>query len=261
MKQKFIFLTTIILLFAHTIFSQNVGETAPDFTLKTLNEINYTLSDNKGKVVFVFLVGYNCPLCIASAPTIKSDILDVYNSNSSFQALIIDTWDGSAAAFTTFKNTTNLSGIYLQKGKSVADNWSSTYDRIIVIDAEGTMVFKGTTAASSDADDAAAVIESALNNISTPVTDLSGVDKFSVSQNYPNPCTKQTKIEYAVSKPVFVKFSIIDITGKLIEHSFAKHHSVGKYSIDLNTSKLEKGIYFYRFEAGDFLSIRKMIVN
>ena len=261
MKQKFTLLIILTLFSFHGTFSQNVGETAPDFTLKTLSEMNYTLSQNRGKVIFVFLVGYNCTLCVASAPTVKSEIIDTYKSNPNFQALVIDTWDGSSSAFNNFKSTTNLSGTYLQKGSSVASSWSSTYDRIVVVDADGVMVFKGNSAASSDAEDAAVAIQSALNNVATPVTGFTNVEKFAVSQNYPNPCSTQTKIDFSLSEPAYVKLSIIDITGKVVDQPISNYRFAGTYTFDLNTSELRKGIYFYRFEAGDFLSMKKMIVN
>ena len=261
MKQKFTLLILLLLFFCHDIFSQNVGEAAPDFTLKTLGEMNYTLSQNRGKVVFVFLVGYNCSLCIASAPTVKSEIIDANKSNPNFQALIIDTWDGSSSAFNNFKSTTNLSGTYLQKGSAVASNWSTTYDRVVVIDAEGTMVFKGNSAASSDAEDAAVAIRSALSNVATPVTGFADIEEFTVSQNYPNPCSNRTKIDFSLSEPAYVKLSVIDITGKVVNQPISNYRLAGTYTFDLNTSELRKGIYFYRFEAGEFLSMKKMIVN
>ena len=86
MKNIFTFL--IAALFTLNVASaQNVGDVAPDFTLKDLSNQDYKLSDNRGKVVFVFLVGYNCSLCIAGAPTVKSKDINAFSSSRIFSGL------------------------------------------------------------------------------------------------------------------------------------------------------------------------------
>lgn len=50
----------LIFLFLFTIplFAVNVGETAPDFTLTEYQGTSVSLSDFKGKVVYLFFLGY-----------------------------------------------------------------------------------------------------------------------------------------------------------------------------------------------------------
>jgi len=39
-----------------------------------------------------------------------------------------------------------------------------------------------------------------------------------------------------------------------------KKQSAGKYEVQINASALPSGIYFYQLSAGDFSSIKKMIL-
>lgn len=255
MKQFFTLL--IACAFAFTSVAQDVGETAPDFTLKTLSNQDYKLSDNRGKVILVFLVGYGCPLCIASAPTVKSTVIDEYIGNSNFQTVVIDTWNGSTSAFQNFKNSTGLPGVFLQNGGNVATSWSTTYDRLVVIDAEGVMTFKGSSAASSDANSAKQAVQTALNKIVTSATEIDS-EGFRVEQNYPNPFSRKSRIEFNLPESEIVSFHITDITGKVM-HRNNRFYPAGNNSIEIDGSNLPSGIYFYRLDAGERTSVGKMI--
>lgn len=255
MKQ--IFTLLIACAFAFTSIAQNVGETAPDFTLKTLTNQDYKLSDNRGKVILVFLVGYGCPFCIASAPTVKSTIIDAFSSSTKFQSVVIDTWNGSTSAVQNFKNSTGLPGIFLQNGGSVATSWSTTYDRLVVIDAEGVMTFKGSSAASSDANSAKQAVQTAINKIVTSTTEIED-NGFQVEQNYPNPFSDKSKIEFNLPEAETVSFNITDITGK-VAHQISRFYPAGNNSIEIDGSDLSKGIYFYRLNAGKRAWTGKMI--
>lgn len=260
MKEKFTSLLVLV-FFVQLLFAQNTGDSAPDFTLKDLNETDYQLSANQGKVILVFLVGYNCSLCIASAPTVKSEIVDIYKNNSNFQALVIDTWNGSKSAVLGFKNTTNIDAKYLQKGQSVANNWSTTYDRLVVIDAAGKIAFKGTRAARSDVDAAKSAVQNSLNNIVTSANDFTLNDGFALGQNYPNPASGNTTIDFVISRPSDVKLSFFDISGKWIKDLGRGYYQSGKHSIGFNTAELKSGIYFYRLETEEKTATKRMVVK
>jgi peroxiredoxin len=179
MKHIFTFFVVATVVFG-SLSAQNVGEIAPDFSLKDLNDKDYKLSDNRGKVILVFLVGYNCTLYLASSPTVKSELTDVFSNNTNFQALVIDVWNGSKTSVQNFKHSTNINATYLQKGSAVASDWSSTKDRLIVIDADGKMVFKGSTAVKSDVNKAKSAVEDALNSVTTSVEIIDEKDGFSI---------------------------------------------------------------------------------
>ena len=216
MKQLFTLLITAGILL-NTASAQEVGQPAPDFTLKSLNNSDYKLSDNRGKVILVFMVGYGCPLCIASAPSVQSELINTFAGNSNFEVLIIDTWNGSAASFTSFKDRTKLNGIYLQMGGNVATSWSTTYDRLAVIDSKGKMVFKGSRAARSDVNVAKSAIQDALDNVTTSVTDLEENAGLSIKQNFPNPAQGNTTIKFSIKESGYVSLKISNIAGKVLK--------------------------------------------
>ncbi len=47
-----------LFIFILSVFAVNIGETAPDFTLKQYQGENVTLSDYRGKVVYLFFFGW-----------------------------------------------------------------------------------------------------------------------------------------------------------------------------------------------------------
>ncbi|HSH19063.1 MAG TPA: T9SS type A sorting domain-containing protein [Draconibacterium sp.] len=260
MKQLFTLLMAAVLLL-NIATAQNVGQVAPDFTLKTLSNVDYKLSANRGKVILVFLIGYSCPFCIASSPSIKTELLDTFYTNTNFQALVIDTWDGSATEVNGFKSLTGLDATYLQKGRTVATSWTITYDRLVVIDSEGKMVFKGTRAAGSDVMLAKNVIKDALNNLTTSALDLEYNAPVSLGQNFPNPAMDNTNIKFSVASSGKVSLHVMDITGKVVATLIHGELQAGEHSIQFKTDEIPDGIYFYRLDAGNFSVTKKLIVN
>jgi hypothetical protein len=206
-------------------------------------------------------VGYNCPLCIASAPTVQSDLVNTFKNNKNFEFLIIDTWNGSQASFTSFKNRTGLEGIYLLQGGSVATNWSTTYDRLAVVDSEGKLVFKGTRAARSDVNEAKSAVQSALQNITTSIIGKEENTAVVLKQNFPNPVQNKTTIEFSLANPGFVTLSVSNLAGKIVKTLVNTELQSGIHSVELDAGELPNGIYFYRLNAGNFSSTQKMIVN
>lgn len=123
---------------------------APDFSLTSSDGNQVKLSDFTGKVVVVFFFGNSCPSCKAAAPSIQSKLAAPYSSNSNYQILGLDQWDGNSASVQSFKTATGVSFPLLLTASSVAANYKTTYDRLVVIDKSGNIVFSGKQGASSD---------------------------------------------------------------------------------------------------------------
>jgi len=79
-------------------------------------------------------------------------------------------------------------------------------------------------------------------------------------QNYPNPFNPITTISYYLPKTSFVKLSIYDITGRLIETLVNEDKYAGYYTIGWSADKVCSGIYFYRIDASEYISIKKCLV-
>jgi len=128
----------------------NTAELAPGFTLKSLDGADVSLSDFKNKVVVLFFFGNNCPSCKAVAPNVESMLVTPYASNTGYMVLGLDQWNGNAASVQAFKTATNVTFPLLLNASGVAADYKTTYDRLVVIDKTGKIVFSGMQLASSD---------------------------------------------------------------------------------------------------------------
>ncbi|MCK4541196.1 MAG: T9SS type A sorting domain-containing protein [Spirochaetales bacterium] len=89
--------------------------------------------------------------------------------------------------------------------------------------------------------------------------------KFNLSQNMPNPLTKFTRINYALSEKGMVDISIYDVAGRSIRTLFNGSQEAGEYNViwdgrKNNGDRVPNGIYFYKLVAGNYSRLRKMIV-
>lgn len=91
-----------------------------------------------------------------------------------------------------------------------------------------------------------------------------GIPKvFELSQNYPNPFNPSTKINYQLPKDAFVKINVYDMTGRLISTLVNTQQTAGYYTAEFNSGMMNgmaSGIYFYRIEAADFVSTKRMVL-
>lgn len=138
------------------------GNKAPDFELKSLTGSTVKLADFKNKVVVLFFFGNACPSCKAAAPNVQSMLQGTFGSNPSFMLLGLDQWDGNAAAVESFMKSTGVTFPLLLMASPTAKSYSTTYDRLVVIDKSGNIMFDGKQGAGSDLAAAKAKIEMLL---------------------------------------------------------------------------------------------------
>lgn len=81
-----------------------------------------------------------------------------------------------------------------------------------------------------------------------------------LSQNYPNPFNPSTEISYSIAKPSFVILKIYDILGREIQTLVNEFKDAGTYSLKFEAAYLTGSIYFCKFQAGDFVEVKKMIL-
>ncbi len=85
-------------------------------------------------------------------------------------------------------------------------------------------------------------------------------DEFALRQNYPNPFNPVTNIQYDLPFDNFVSIKIYDVLGKEVTTLVNELKAAGRYIISFNGSNFASGIYYYKIKAGNFESIRKMIL-
>lgn len=83
---------------------------------------------------------------------------------------------------------------------------------------------------------------------------------FELCQNYPNPFNPVTSVEFAVPMASRVKIAVFNLLGQemaVLEDGF---FGAGTYRTSFDASAMPAGLYFCRMQAGDFTSIRKMML-
>ena len=85
-------------------------------------------------------------------------------------------------------------------------------------------------------------------------------DKFSLSQNYPNPFNPLSTIGYQIPQRSFVSLKVYDILGKEVATLVTEEKPAGRYEVHFNGENFSSGIYFYKLQAGNYSSIKKMVL-
>ena len=84
--------------------------------------------------------------------------------------------------------------------------------------------------------------------------------EFKLHNNYPNPFNPSTNIEFDLPVSGAVSLELYDIAGKKVLDMLNENLSAGKYKYTLNGSNLNSGVYFVKFNAGSFTSVKKILL-
>ena len=94
--------------------------------------------------------------------------------------------------------------------------------------------------------------------------------EFFLSQNYPNPFKEKTVIKYCVAYKTRVQITVYNSEGEEIEKLIDEEKKPGTYEIEFSVChsgtdqsfrlvrNLAEGSYYYRLEAGEYKSEKKM---
>jgi endonuclease/exonuclease/phosphatase family metal-dependent hydrolase len=100
-----------------------------------------------------------------------------------------------------------------------------------------------------------------MNGTSGVVTQTSTLaNSFSLYQNFPNPFNPGTTINFDLPRSSYVSLTVYDMNGKQVMNPVNENRSAGKFSVSIDASALPSGTYFYRLRAGNFVSMKKMIL-
>ncbi len=89
--------------------------------------------------------------------------------------------------------------------------------------------------------------------------------EFFLKQNYPNPFNPETKIEFLIPIQSYVKVTIYNIKGQIIQLLVDEMKAPGYHSViwngqDRYGNRASSGIYLYRIETESYNQIRKMLL-
>ena len=97
-----------------------------------------------------------------------------------------------------------------------------------------------------------------VNNIALPTS-------YALHNNYPNPFNPVTNILYDIPELTDVKLEIFNVMGQRVRTLAQGTHEAGRYQIVWNATNdigesLSSGMYIYRIQAGDFVSVKKLVL-
>jgi peroxiredoxin len=259
--KKLISLTSAIAISVACLLGQDVGDDAPEFSYQSLTGDTVNLSDYNGKVVFLFLFGNGCSNCKLIGNDTETKVQEVYGDRDDFQALGLDTWNSSSSVttVTAFQSTTKITYPLLLKAGDMESNYSTTYDRVIVIDREGKIRHKGSTVVYNDLDNAVSVIEGLFSTTGTE--DLDGAKGSPVSGVFPNPVDENASIRLTLQKEASVDMRIFNLTGQEIISLGKETLPSGSHVREIPAGDLPAGIYMVRTFISGQVYTSKMVVN
>lgn len=147
------------------------------------------------------------------------------NSNSNFEKIGFVKGNGNSNSTKnySFTDKQNLSGKYNYRLKQIDNGGVSVYSKVIEA------------------------------SIGQP-------QKFDLSQNYPNPFNPTTTIEFSLPQKSEVNLSVINMLGQVVKEITSGTFEAGTHSVQLNASDIASGVYMYKLQAGNFTSVKKLVL-
>ena len=97
-------------------------------------------------------------------------------------------------------------------------------------------------------------------SIQTGLEDFTPIQKFELKQNFPNPFSQSTTIEYSIPKFIDIELSIYNMEGKKLETLVIGKYKPGKYQVEWVTNKYPSGTYVYKLMSEGVNISRKMLL-
>jgi hypothetical protein len=87
-----------------------------------------------------------------------------------------------------------------------------------------------------------------------------GIRTVELYQNFPNPCRDFTFIKYDLLQSSQVNLSVFDFLGREVMHLVNGYETKGVHAIQVNTSDLPAGRYFFRLQTNEAVIVKSMMV-
>jgi hypothetical protein len=97
----------------------------------------------------------------------------------------------------------------------------------------------------------------------TSVNNETGVKlptSYELKQNYPNPFNPTTEIAFSLANKEEVSLVVYNLIGQQIAVLVNGSMNPGSHIVKFNAANMASGVYLYRLTAGNFVSIKKMIL-
>lgn len=88
---------------------------------------------------------------------------------------------------------------------------------------------------------------------------------FALAQNYPNPFSTATTIEYELPSDAYVTLKVYNIAGQLVKYLVNGFMEAGAHKVvwdgrDMSGNLLSSGLYIYRLESEEFHNAKKLLI-
>ncbi|RFC55701.1 T9SS type A sorting domain-containing protein [Brumimicrobium aurantiacum] len=87
------------------------------------------------------------------------------------------------------------------------------------------------------------------------------LSNLNVTQNFPNPFSTETTVQFNLKEAADVSYSVVDMTGKVMLNVNEGNTIAGDHQITIDGSSFANGVYYLNITAGESNVTRKMIVN
>jgi hypothetical protein len=161
---------------------------------------------------------------------------------------------GGSGAYNTLKY--NSSGV--QQWLEIYNDFGGGGQSILALGPSGSVYVTGASQGSGTGLDITTIKYSQLVGIQ-PISNETPKE-FSLSQNYPNPFNPSTKIRFDIPKQALTRITVFDILGREVVTLVNEELNAGKYEVEFKTGSYSSGLYFYKFEAGDYSEVKKMVL-
>jgi len=238
-----------------TAYTDAAGRTLPDYTELYAGDIT-------GQTLAPGLYKWGTGVLVSDGGvTISGTVNDVWI----FQ--IAQNLDLSNGAIVTLSGGAQVSNIFWQVAGQVTLGTTTEMKGIILCQ---TQIVMSTGATLNGRALAQTAVTLDANTIFTSPS-LTAVEngltpqEFALLQNYPNPFNPATRIQYSLEKAVQVSLKVYNLLGFEVATLVNGRQAAGSYSVPFsaingNNSTLASGVYFYRLEAGSFVSTKKLVL-
>jgi agmatine/peptidylarginine deiminase len=218
-------------------------------------------------------VGVSEPVWISHA---KMDSV-VYDEDSIAVSAVIKTKSGVENAFVYWTIDTTLGFNSLQMQFVNGDSAVGYIPQQI----EGTEIFYYVSATSNSGRKVAkplvapnGIYNFVVENSVTLIAEEIHLEKFFLSDNYPNPFNPTTKIKFTIPSGVIlspavgginsaknlVTLKVYDVLGNQVATLVNGYKPAGEYEVEFDATGFTSGVYFYQFKASSFILTKKMIL-
>jgi hypothetical protein len=90
--------------------------------------------------------------------------------------------------------------------------------------------------------------------------DVRSLNDYALEQNYPNPFNPATTIGYVLKEKTTAKLILLNAIGEEVVVLVNEEQGKGYHKVDFNAANLPSGVYFYQLKAGEFTTVKKMIL-